>query len=72
MEKGYSICHASVKVTQTEYHTTAIHPGLLEDRCSACFTFYTTNSPMILVSSMDTEPSAIYGTVVGCGGGEMS
>ena len=35
--KVYNICHASVKVTQTKYHyhTTATHPGLLDDRCSA-------------------------------------
>ena len=37
---GYSIFHASVKVTQTEYHTTATHPELLEDRCSAWFNLY--------------------------------
>ena len=31
---GYSISYASVNVTQNEYHTTATHAALLEDRCS--------------------------------------
>ena len=30
--KAYNICHASVKATQTEYHTTATKPRLLEER----------------------------------------
>ena len=40
IEQVSSIFHASAQVSQAESHTTATQ--LLEDRCSASFTFYAT------------------------------
>ena len=60
IEQVSSIFHASVQGSHAESHTTATQPGLLEDRCSAWFTFYAT-----LRTGLDQGPSTFISSRLG-------